>query len=731
MCSEDEFNADNMSAASPRPWLADHAGRIFGSNCESLAMIRWLCKLSRLAFLLSVMRQFAFALPGMRWGDSATPSRVVQHPFARRRRSSFSGKPEERSQRHNRMDPSTFFSHSYRNSKDKKRRHQRLRRDDFARTTTRLRCSTTNETADDSFSSSTGSSKGATNKRRLVSFLTDVEGDREYLTRYVNQSRVLAFRDTDPIVLLQSDGTGRGESPSMYFPYNHCIDFSPDCLESGAVVFGGDVWDQGGSDLYVIRQLLHFQRRYPDRVHLILGNRDINKMRLLAELGPPGDPEAPPHAGVFHVRSGSSPGPPSSDSSSPLATHQIEPLSRDPVQRLQWILAKTMGSPRAFEHRRWELTQERETLGQFDAVVTDEDVVESYRISCHPRLGEMGQYLSRAKLVLRLGEALFLHGSLPLTDELISRSLEKGDDPVVPFWTDLTPLMPWLEDGTVALDVGVGAISDWFHALNDFAQQNVENWKEHNGRATTEFWSSTGGYHHEAQPYSALLQYGMGWLPGGVRNPTIVYSSWCTDGMPRRFFPDAGPADRAFVSRTQDFFERTGIRLLCSGHQPQGDAPNVIRLSLDGNVPAYIVSGDTSYSGDTEWHNLPSDLHTRRNRGRGDGHSGRGLHAVSEILIEQCAQTGELWNVTFHGTLSDGTKYEAEPLILAPETATNSADHRSAVGRPTPEPIAPPINQSPHKGLWWTRAVLADGSLLISSGEGFRTWNRLVNPNDR
>ena len=102
---------------------------------------------------------------------------------------------------------------------------------------------------------------------RFITYMTDIEGDREYLTRYVKQSRVLCFRDVTPTSLL---------------PYDHCLDF---INPVDMLVFGGDIWDQGGRDLYVIRQLLDLKQRYPNRVHLVLGNRDINKMRLVAELG--------------------------------------------------------------------------------------------------------------------------------------------------------------------------------------------------------------------------------------------------------------------------------------------------------------------------------------------------------------------------------------------------------------------------------------------------------------
>jgi len=600
-------------------------------------------------------------------------------------------------------------------------------------------------------SSLSSTSSGIRPRKRKISFITDVEGDRDYLARYVNNSRVLAFRPLTEDENADPNESSPSSSPDhrLCFPYDHCIDFidnpESDGVES-CLVSGGDVWDQGGSDLYVVRQFLHLKRRYPDRVFFVLGNRDVNKMRMTSELGchdydsvddsvcdPHNSicscPDAPPHSGVYWLRNTGSPGDP-----------KLGPMSKDPVERLQWMLRQTMGSPRAFEHRRWELQQERKMTRSCSSnnytditdnaiAVRDEDVVESYRRSCHPATGEMGRYLSQACLAVRFGEALFLHGSLPLTNP----TLLDANHP----WHDLTFAMPWLEERQTARDAGVQSIDDWLRALNDFARDSVQLWQEHHelGIVADKIWSEVGGYNHPDEPHSQLIQYGMGWLSGRIPNPTVVYASWANNGMPRRFFPGVNGTDRLIAEFTRLFFEMSGVRLVCSGHQPQGDMPNTIRVQLEDGTAAFVMSCDTSYSADTMWHNLPSDsAPPRTNLGRGEGRSGRGMVAVSEVLIEQCTETGKLLDVFCHGTLSDGTRYESTSLdfdqrYVAVGNSTASLGDSLVVGAVTPRTVAPDLSESPHHGpWWWTRSAFKDGSYLLTAGEGFRAWNRIVKP---
>jgi hypothetical protein len=530
----------------------------------------------------------------------------------------------------------------------------------------------------------------------VVTYLTDVEGDKAYLDRYVETSKVLKFVES----------SSSSEDDTSLLPYDKCIEFTQD---NAMLVYGGDVWDKGGFDLYVIRQLLDLKRRHPDRVVLILGNRDINKLRILQEIGV-SNTKLPKHPGLLWFKGTGRLGDPDSN-----------PPPDDAIERLQWMLGQTMGSPNAFDHRKNELIWENKDSGK---EITDEDVVESYQRSCHPK-GELGQYLSQSQLATKLGPLLFVHGSLPLTKEVLAEANKNSQESL---WDDLTFCMPWLEPGESAKDHGVTTIDEWLDALNQFCSDRVQDWKEEiariesSGRSST-IWAFRGGYHYRPS-YSALIQYGLGMTPERKQNPTVVYNSFTPNGMPHSFYPDAedGPD---YFKYTREFFDRADIQVILTGHKPQGDMPSPIRIDSS----SWILCCDTSYSSETIWYHknntsAATTSEPRTNLGRGNAVSFRGDVAVSEVLLELTNGGGSskttLESVRYHGVLSDGTEYETLNLL---DNVNNST-----IGQAAPEHLVPSELDSPHQGRWWTKSIFSDGSHLFHAGEGFHVWNFVSKP---
>ena len=118
------------------------------------------------------------------------------------------------------------------------------------------------------------------NEQFRIGYVTDVEGNLDFFQQYVELSNVLSFSNSTKNKLILKDG--------CYF------------------VHGGDIVDKGNGDIRLCRQLVDLKKRYPKRVFLLVGNRDLNKFRFSAELsdediardvtsipGPHWDPKAP------------------------------------------------------------------------------------------------------------------------------------------------------------------------------------------------------------------------------------------------------------------------------------------------------------------------------------------------------------------------------------------------------------------------------------------------------
>ncbi|KAL9179767.1 hypothetical protein ACHAXT_007737 [Thalassiosira profunda] len=560
-----------------------------------------------------------------------------------------------------------------------------------------------------------------------ISFLTDVEGDGAYFDRFVRNSKLLEFRSTTPSYGRGGASNSRfqwnmGEWDEGFFPYDKEVVFRDSGDDNSMLVYGGDVWDKGGADLYVLRQLLSLQRRYPNRVHFLMGNRDINKMRIVDELGVGHDADEirlPRHDGVYWLNRRLREGlPPDIDNRVP---------SENAAERLKWILRRTMGSVDAFELRRKELARERiaiangmpvsPTDGDAEGVsVTDEEVAWSYIRSCNPASGIMSQYLARAKLSIRFGPVLYLHGALPLVT---------SDDE-----SSLSYPAPWRKpNNDDATKTTCASLTEWIADLNAFASDQVLGWREYHKYCQgypsqdclCEVWATEGGYANTTlagEMFGALMQYSMNTLPDRTRTNSCVYNSWMKNGLPRE---DLFGSDEA-REKLRQLFQREGLQVIISGHQPVGDAPWPIQLARDGEAKTlWIIPSDTSFSGDTKFVTLDGfDCKESASLGRGSATSGRGEVAVSETLVQFGQTTGHVESVTMHGVLSDGTRYESNNIMNAGDEINQRIGFK--IGRAE---FRPDVSEDAKEGTFWVKGKVGD-DLLVSSGEGFNVRNAYI-----
>ena len=219
-----------------------------------------------------------------------------------------------------------------------------------------------------------------------VAYLTDVEGSWNKLQSFVEITPGMSFSRDE-----------RGE---------HLVVAPGTCF-----VFGGDAVDRGPWSRRVLNALLDVKDRQPDRVVLLAGNRDINKLRLPRELQGAVPKKAPPEIAALVV-------------------------DKKP-ELLRWIFSNTMGAAPAFEHRRTELRATTQPAG-------DDDVVRSILADVLPPGGLHFRYLQRCQLAFRLGKTLYVHGGVAV------ESLGK------------TPGEPEADD-----------VDGWIFALNNFFREQV------------------------------------------------------------------------------------------------------------------------------------------------------------------------------------------------------------------------------------------------------------------
>jgi hypothetical protein len=197
----------------------------------------------------------------------------------------------------------------------------------------------------------------------MIAYLTDVEGRWDKLTTFVDGNPHVALVD-DTLVL--ADGV--------------------------TFVFGGDAIDRGSHARRFVSLLVRAKRAYGDRVILLAGNRDINKLRLATELA--GQPRRGAPAGASRP------------------------------ELLRWTLANTMGAGKAFEHRATE-------LAATGAPADDGAVVDSFLADLSPRGGDLYEFLRLSQLGYRAGATLFLHGGV--TEENFLQAPVSGKpDEVIP-----------------------------------------------------------------------------------------------------------------------------------------------------------------------------------------------------------------------------------------------------------------------------------------------------------
>eukprot|EP00435_Cladocopium_sp_Y103_P072038 s50_g39.t1 len=361
------------------------------------------------------------------------------------------------------------------------------------------------------------SSHGIFDVHGPIGYVTDLEGNVDLWERFIETSHVLYREPSDGRIALRD-----------------ACDF----------VFGGDVVDHYPGDLQLLDDLLDLKRRYGDRVHFVLGNRDVNKLRLPFELREEFRKDWPlrEHPGVYWL---------TDRRPRDCLPEEVLNGSNSAAEHLKWILKVTLGAEKAFDCRRKELSR----LGRD---CTEEEVVRSFVQEASPG-GRIFDYLTLAKLAVQLGDVLFVHAGLP-------RAGEKWIPGWLPPAGEILPLAQWIS------------------ALDEFKMRQLAKIVD-SKELPKAAWSMQGGYDHP-QPGAGLLQYMMRDMPDGSRQPSIIYNGFLGD--------DYQPLTLDLA--TQRWLTAGGVRRVCSGHLPHGDSPLILRFE-----EVVAITADISYADVVSW----------------------------------------------------------------------------------------------------------------------------------
>lgn len=424
-----------------------------------------------------------------------------------------------------------------------------------------------------------------------LEFVTDVEGNWDYFQTLVARSAVLQWRE-------------KGDSELLSI------------VDGAFLVFGGDAPDKGPGDIRVTRALVTLHRDHPDRVFLLVGNRDCNKLRLFSELA---DGELPISDPVKYLDAHGWEGP----------KQQYEPflaergLERGRVSAFLWIAEKTMGGANFMQNRRTEL----ELLGWPSS---DLDVIDSFVASVDPKGAEAWtlEYLRVARVMLVIGDCLFIHGAVrsrglllvPAEEASRDGSLERQAPPL------RLPSCTTLDDWAAELNAWKARQLRLFEAFPKFQQAKPAVDGDHGSIAVcllSERWR--GG-----QP---------------LMMPSLVGCFVVTDSFLEN--GNGAPLDEDVA----EFLTKNGVRRVFAGHQPQGQSPGVTR---------HLRTGITVLVADTSFSDLGADKSKNPANCRGA--------AVSSVMIfaDRTEVSGLLADCSPHGYtlhVASGCDDEASAMI--------------------------------------------------------------------
>jgi len=351
-------------------------------------------------------------------------------------------------------------------------------------------------------------------KYNVCSYITDVEGNMIFFENYVNISENIKWASN--------------KKNRLKFKNNYSI-----------FVYGGDTQDKGEYDIRFVKLLLKFKEDYPERVFLIIGNRDANKLRIPSELS-----EKYNNLSLFLKKYDKYPYWISNNKRITLRNYlKNNNYELNTKNRLKYIL-ETMGNKDGFEKRRRELSI---ILKKNINKINDDDVISSFMNSVLPTPKDVFlsndnyilKYLMQGQLIYIFGNNIFVHGAIN----------EKNIGKIPKYKKEIEDINVWAMK-----------LNEWFqNELNKY----IDNPKY-------------GGISKKRKAQN-IIDYS---VKGENKDITIMYADNLKNG-------NGVHVKKIVINKLNKY----GIKNIITGHKPHGDCPLVIR-----NKDLILISADTSYS---------------------------------------------------------------------------------------------------------------------------------------
>jgi len=541
-----------------------------------------------------------------------------------------------------------------------------------------------------------------------IGYVADVEGHWDYFLEYVQRSNVLYWEEHE----------GHNTNISTTTTNNYGITFQRLKLRPNThFVYGGDSVDKGPGDIRLCRALVDLKKQYPDHVHLLVGNRDLNKIRFSSELSDD-DMERP----IEDIKR------PFWDSNAKSYKEHLEEVKQThaatksdctlddlntKTERLRWMLKHTLGCPDTFEFRREEIAYLDKIYGSYPPTcethesspvptvlhrtndvdvdttkVTDEDVVESFNYEINHSEGSLRQYLHHASIASIIGNTIFVHGAIDrLTMRFVPSKYSKFDLPTSPPPSFAEPSID-IADGMMIDDV-----HEWVQSLNEYLHDGLKDFESR--PHWNEERTSRGG-----EALLAIQNRPSMWGRSVVCNSYADGGVVATDDAEEQrkqalrvaeeeLNPLAfeGVASNVFDQAPADWLLAHGIKRIVVGHKPTGDCPAVLSSAYTG---VEVCSVDTSFA-------------RRRDISTGEKSNRFGVNRGDAIALVEIAGSDCNYNrLEISGTLADGTEYSnTHPHIGINEDAITGD---SILGKKTVDG-------------WWVKASVSD-SYHLCRGKG-------------